>query len=137
MKTTFKSLSLILAVSFGVTMSSCKKEETPETPAPMIDLHELGENNNHMADLGDELHIDADIVAQGRIAKVVVELHNEDIPTEEVMEEFTDLAGQLNGNFHDHIIVPANFTAGDYHFDMTVVDQEGRSTAIEREVEVN
>ena len=134
----FRNVPIVIALTLGATLGSCTKEETdPQVAKPTINLKELGLGNSHMADRGDELHIEADIVAEGKISKVMIELHNESGSGDEVEEEFTGLAGLKNAEFHDHIMIPANIAAGEYHFHMTVIDQEGQSTSIDDEVEIN
>lgn len=137
MKTKFKTLAAVLAISLGATLSSCEKENDETVAKPRITLEELGHDNSHEAHLDDELHIEADIVAEGKISKVVVELHNEGGSGDEIEEEFTEgLTGLKNAHFHDHIEIPASFATGDYHFHMTVIDQEGQSSSVEAEVEI-
>jgi len=133
---------------------SCKKDEK-STPKPVIDLKELGYFNHATQSLeskiayaGKELHIDAEIVAAGRIDKIIIQIHPENgnhkksalITPEadkwELDTTFTEFAGLKNADFHKHIKVPANTPAGNYHFHLIVNDKEGQQSTVEEEIEI-
>jgi hypothetical protein len=144
MKTTLK----IFAISFAFLflLSSCADEEPA---APVITNFELGYDNNKVAHRGDDLHMDAEIVAEGRIDRIQVEIHHEGehgkkssvVTVFDAMEwEFeytwTEFSGLKNTTFHEHIEIPLEAETGDYHFHFSVIDQEGNVTDFETDLEV-
>jgi hypothetical protein len=138
MNSKFKSLTLIVALLATVGFTSCNEEEEPEAEIakPTISNLEVGDSNSMKAEVGHELHLDAEIVAEGKIDKIKVELHPEDGPGEDIEAEYTSYAGLKNADFHEDLEIPDSAAVGEYHFHMTVIDQEGQSTSVEAEVEI-
>lgn len=127
-----KSIVFFLAVFVAIGISSCEEEPA----APTISGLEVGENNSKTATIGDELHLDAEIVAEGEIDKIEVELHSEDGTGEDIDESFDNYSGQKNADFHEHIEIPATAVAGEYHFHLKVTDKEGQVTEAEADVDI-
>ena len=129
-----KTNAILLGVAFamGLFFSSCEDEEV--IPKPVIGEVELGVANSHVAYIGSDLHIDVEVVAEGKIDVITVEIHKEDGSGEEIEVEFTDYSGQKNGTFHEHVDIPSGMAAGEYHFHLTVTDQVGNATTIEEEL---
>lgn len=134
MRTALKTVAVMSSIALIGFVSSCKKDEVAD---PTISLEELGEGNSKTATIGDELHIDAEIEAEGVIKMIEVELHAEDGSGNEVEETF-DYSDQdlKNTDFHDHIEIPSTFSAGEYHFHMTVTDKEGSTASVEDDVDI-
>jgi len=128
----FKSIALFIAILTVASFSSCKKD----IAAPVISNTEIGENNSLTATIGGELHMDMEIVADGKIDKIVVDLHPEDGPGDEIEAEYTSYSDLLNADFHEDLEIPATAVAGEYHFHLTVIDQEGNSTDFETDVDI-
>lgn len=126
-----KSIVLLLALVV-VGVSSC----TEDPAAPTISGTEVGENNSMTATVGGELHIDAEIVAEGKIDKITVDLHPEGFTADDIEAEYTSYSGQLNADFHEDLDIPATAVAGEYHFHLKVVDQEGQTTSYEADVDI-
>ncbi|HPJ63679.1 DUF4625 domain-containing protein [Lentimicrobium sp.] len=129
------ALGLILAIT------SCKKED--EIKAPEFVSFELGYNNSGSAVIGDDLHIDAEILAEGKVANIRITIHHEGGhgKTSLLDEEWevdstytTSYAGARNIDFHEHIDIPGTAEAGDYHFHLIVTDMEGNRTEKEAEL---
>ena len=77
-------LLIAAAVSTGVLFTSCKKEEEEEPKAkPAITINEIGEGNSKTATIGEDLHIDIDVVAEGKISRIEVMIHPEHEQEEE------------------------------------------------------
>jgi len=140
-----KNTTILFAVLFAFTaiISGCKKEPAK----PEIRNFELGYDNNKIAFAGDELHIDADIVAEGKIDRIIIEIHPEGHGHKssgqlkhdddwEVEIVYTKFSGLKNTDFHEHIDVPEHAKAGDYHIHFKVIDMEGNTTSVEDEFEV-
>ncbi|RYD89027.1 MAG: DUF4625 domain-containing protein [Sphingobacteriales bacterium] len=137
MKTTKQILVLLLLT--GSLFSACKKDndETPAVQAPAITGLEVGTGNNKIAHPGNDLHIEAQIVAPGTIENVVLEIHPEEGEGWEVNTTYTEgFAGQKNAEFHKHIDVPAEAALGHYHGHLKVTDKNGKVTELEFELEV-
>lgn len=126
-----KSVVLLLAL-LVVGISSC----TEDPAAPTISGAEIGENNSMTATIGGELHMDAEIVAEGKIDKITVDLHLESGTGDDIEAEYTSYSGQLNADFHEDLDIPATATAGEYHFHLKVVDMEGQTTEYEADVDI-
>lgn len=140
-----KNTAILFAVlfTFAAIISGCRKEPAK----PEIKTFELGYDNNKIAYAGDELHIDADIVAEGKIDRIIIEIHFEghnhkasgEISHDDEWEAeivYTKFSGLKNTDFHEHIDVPDHAKAGDYHIHFKVIDMEGNSSSVEDEFEV-
>ncbi len=143
-----KHLRFILSILFLIIFIaiSCKKEE--KISQPTITFMELGYENNKAAYPGSDLHIEATIVAEGKIASIIVELHPESehhnksggalfTGSWEFDSIYTEkYAGVKNTEFHEHIEIPATADTGHYHFHFIVTDMEGNRTTVEDELHI-
>lgn len=132
-----KALSIIsLAAAAALTFfaTSCSKEETPAKP--VITLTEVGHDNAKHVMRGADLHLEADILAEGLIKRIDVEIHQEG--NYEIEKSYTDskYVGVKNVEFHEHIDIPAEAPLGEYHLHFTVTDQQGQTTLAETHIEV-
>jgi len=145
MKNFLKKLTFFVLLSF--TFISCENE----LKAPVISDVEIGYNNSKKAYIGSDLHVEANILAEGKIAKIILTIHPEgeaehvsaqkivsaiDHSGEwEVDSTYTGkYAGVKNTSFHEHVEIPSNAEIGDYHLHLSVVDMEGNTTEIEAEI---
>jgi len=131
MKSKLTFLSIVLAAAI-FSLNSCKED----VQKPQITLTELGLNNSKIAYIGGDLHVEADIVAEGNIKTVVIEIHPEGNASWEFDTIYNEFAGLKNATFHKHIDIPLTAEAGDYHFHFTVTDQNGNQTLVESELEI-
>ena len=118
--------------SLGLFVTACQ-----DTPAPEINLLELGYENSKIAYSGSELHIEAEIVAEGNIETVQIVIHPEgeheksasavsDEHEWEVDTTYSKFSGKKNTTFHEHIEVSDHAETGHYHFHFLVTDMEGQ-----------
>lgn len=121
-----------LLILSGIVFSSCETEEN--TAKPVIDRTEVGLQNSKTATIGSDLHLAAEIVAEGRIQTITVELHAEDDSDHSLDTTYTEFAGLKNTSFHKHIDIPSSFTSGDYHLHLIVTDQQGQQSVTESEL---
>ncbi|MCA1746361.1 MAG: DUF4625 domain-containing protein [Bacteroidales bacterium] len=140
-KSTMVKSAMVLAAL--IVMTSCGKIEKPE-----IVSFELGYENSKTAYVGGDLHMDAEIVAEGRIDVIRIEIHPEgdhakkgvrsalDEGEWEVDTTYTRFSGLKNTTFHDDIEIPADAETGHYHFYFEVTDMEGYQTVYEEEFEL-
>ena len=140
-------LLLSFAILGGITLSSCDKDEMAK---PRILNFELGYENSGIGYLGSDLHIEAEIIAEGKIDRVIIEIHHEgehghksfskvlhhDDHKWEVDSTYTKFYGLKNTTFHEHIDVPLWAEVGEYHFHMKVIDLEGNQTEREADLEI-
>jgi hypothetical protein len=128
---------------FGLSMlalTSCDKDD--ETPAkPTVTITEAGSHDTPEGVIaaGDDLHLEAEIVAEGKIAEISVVIHQEEGGSFEITKtcgadsKYYDLK---NADFHEHIDIPADTPLGEYHLHMTVKDREGQTATAEAELEI-
>jgi hypothetical protein len=138
-----KPVLIPVLFALAAIISGCKKEISK----PEIKNFELGYNNNKIAYIGDELHIDAEIIADGKIDRIIIEIHPEGDHHKsakgvshddewEIEIIYTEFSGLKNTDFHKHIDVPDDAEPGDYHIHFKVIDMEGNTTSVEDEFEV-
>ncbi len=144
MMRTGKFLMAIMLIT-GIFYTSCQKEETPK---PEIISFELGHENSKKAYIGSSLHIDAEILAPGKIDRIKVEIHFEGAHDEksafagtdeegwEFDSVYTEFSGLKNTVFHKDIPIPEFAEEGDYHFHFSATDMEGNQTYIDEELEI-
>lgn len=130
-----KTIALFVAVLGILVFNSCKKEEEP-IAKPQITLSEVGLNNSKIGYIGSDFHLEADIIAEGKIKSVKVEIHPEGSGTWEFETTYTEFAGLKNATFHKHIDIPLSADTGDYHLHFIVVDEQGNETVAESEIEI-
>ncbi|KJD34379.1 protein containing PKD domain-containing protein [Tamlana nanhaiensis] len=146
MKSNFKHLAIILLVAIGFT--SCSNDDDSVTyDAPQITNFEFGEGSTHstepVAYKGADIHMEAEILAEATISSISVDIHAHDLTLADGEVEwdfeqtYTDASYQvINTTFHEHIDVPSNIPAGEYHITLTVVDELGNSTEVEGHIEI-
>jgi hypothetical protein len=138
---------LLMALVFAAAtlFTACKDENT--FAKPEITLLELGEGdihgNDHTATVGGEVHIEAEIVAEGKIDKVQLIIHPEgehksasEYDEWELDTTYTKFSGLKNTTFHEHVEIAVWAKPGDYHFDFIVTDMEGRQSSVDAELKI-
>lgn len=146
MKTKMNFLAIFLVIAAMAITTSCEDDET--TPRPVITLTELGYENSKTGYAGTELHIEAEIVAEGTIDVITIEIHPEGEHGDEhegehehgeeweVDTTYSEFSGLKNTTFHKHIDIPTTAETGHYHFHFIVTDMEGYQTVMEEEIEI-
>ncbi len=145
MKNYIKLFAFITLLSF--TFTSCENDE--EAAAPVITDVEVGLQNSKTAFIGGDLHLEANIFAEGKISKIQITIHPADEAAHigpmkaksalthegewKVDTTYTKFADLKNATFHEHIDVPVNASAEAYHLHIIVVDMEGNTTEYEEE----
>lgn len=146
MKANFKFLAIIAFL--GIFLNSCSSDDDGgSSNAPVISDFEYGEGSSHSTDQvaykGSDIHIEADINAEAVVESITLSIHAHDLTPGEDEEDwnfeqvFTDekyLA--INPTFHEHIDVPTNIPAGEYHIELLVTDELGNSTEVEGYVQI-
>ena len=131
-----KKLVSIFTLLFALSLlfNGCEKIDPPT-----ITLHELGYENSKTVKQGSDLHVEAEILAEGKIQTIRVEIHPEEHGVNSswtVNQVFTKFEGYKNTEFHEHFEATADALTGAYHFRIEVVDQEGNVGYFETEIEV-
>lgn len=125
---------LLSTILFGF-LSSCKKDndDIPSLAKPQIGTLEIGSGNNKTVTAGTDLHLEGDIVAEALIAKIDIEIHQEGNGQYKFSKSYTEgkYIDVKNTTFHEHVDIPADAPAGDYHFHFTVTDRAGNATTVE------
>ena len=124
MKTNFKVLAV--TAIFGLLLNSCSSDDSEVLDAPVISSFEYGEGSTHSTDLvaykGSDIHLEAVISAEAVVSSITLSIHAHDLtPGEDEVDwdfeqVFTD-ANYLviNPTFHEHVDIPNNIPAGEYH----------------------
>lgn len=134
MKKFLSSFGILLLIVAAVT--SCNKNNDI-VAKPIITGIEVGSGNNKVAYAGSDLHIEAEVTATATIENIVVEIHPEAGSGWEFSQAFTDgYTGNKNATLHEHIEIPANAVAGDYHLHIKVADKSGNVTVAESELKI-
>lgn len=138
-------ISGIVVIAAAVIFFSCQNDDG--IAKPVITIHELGDGeshgNDHTAKIGGELHIEADVLAEGKIANIQVRVHPEGEHHDgggheewEIDTTYTKFAGLKNTLFHEHLDIDTLAEPGDYHFDFTVTDMEGNQSSAESDLQI-
>ncbi|MCR5180981.1 MAG: DUF4625 domain-containing protein [Bacteroidaceae bacterium] len=135
-------MSLVLALITLLTFSmiSCNNDnEEDEMPSrPTISLTEVGHENSKIAYPGDDLHLEAELLAEGQIKRIDIEIHQEGGSNKIVELSYTSgkYVGVRNTTFHEHLDIPADAPLGEYHLHVTVTDMYGQQTTAETHIVV-
>ena len=118
----------------STTFTSDLTVKALDKTAPTITFKEVGEDDSHKAVIGQKMHLEAQIEAPHKIAKIEVEFHNTAAGYEHVFT-YTDekYVGETSALFHEHPQIPTDAPAGEYHIHFTVTDAAGNSTTEEAE----
>ncbi len=115
--------------------AACSKDKEEVLAPPSLSDVEIGSGNNKTGYAGGDIHIEAEITAPAKIASVKVSIHPEAGSGWEFDTTYTEgFAGLLNAELHKHIHIPAEAPTGDYHLDIVVTDQQGRTASVESDI---
>ncbi|MBR9853201.1 MAG: DUF4625 domain-containing protein [Algicola sp.] len=147
MKSMLKSLAIIAFL--GVALQSCSSDDdgTDAVAAPVISNFEFGEGSAHSTDQvaykGSDLHLEAEINAEGIVQSISIDIHSDEVEAGEgeidwdYEQTWTDADYLvINPTFHEHIDIPTNIPAGEYHIELIVTDALGNSTEIEGHIQI-
>lgn len=135
MKTAIKTIALIFIASSTLFLTSCDDDDD-NISSPEISNLELGIGDSHVAYAGADLHIEAEIYALGKVNTIIVEIHQEEGSSDEIVVTFDEYAGMIDPIFHKHVDIPAETPVGMYHIHITVTDMLGYQTTFEDEIEI-
>ncbi len=137
---------LTLVIITTLFFIACDKED--DIPSkPVISILELGDGethgNDHTAKIGEDLHMEVNVVAEGKIDKIQVRIHPEGEHHKdggheewEIDTTYTKFSGLKNTLFHEHLEISNLAEPGEYHFDFIVTDMEGNQSSAEAELEI-
>lgn len=131
-------VSLLLNLCLLI-LPSCSSDDDDNSPAkPVINLTEIGSENSKIGVAGNDLHLEGSIIADGVIKQIDIEIHQESGGSFKIEKSYKDgkYIGVKNADFHEHIDIPADAPAGDYHMHFTVTDQFGQTTTAESELAI-
>lgn len=138
---------LLIATLLLAFLASCNDDDEPTLKGPIISHVEYGEGSTHssnpVAYRGSDIHLEAEILAEATISSIAVSIHAHALtPGEGEVEwnfeqTYTDSKYRVkNTTFHEHIDVPSNIPAGEYHITLTVTDERGNSSEVEGHLEI-
>ena len=145
MKTNFKLIAI--ALFLGTFLFSCSSDDDENFGAPTISGFEYGEGSSHsteqIAYKGSDIHLEAEIMAEATVSSITVSIHSHDLTPgdDEVEWDFEQIFTDsnylvINPTFHEHIDVPEDAPAGEYHIELLVIDEEGNSTEVEGYIQI-
>ncbi len=136
---TIKSLLAALVTLVTLSFTSCGTEADEIPSQPLIALIEVGHDNSHEAHPGHDLHLEADVIAEGYVQSIHVVIRLEGGSTDLVSKTYTDskYVDVLNAEFHEHIDIPATAAVGDYVLYFTVTDKIGQQKTVTADLEIN
>jgi hypothetical protein len=133
--------SLIFALVL-LSVTACNKDDRK----PSIKNLEIGYDNSGQVIAGEELHLEAEMLAPEKIDRVELEIHKEggqkslhvkftagEWHLQKVYDKFK---GLKNTDFHEHVDVPLSAPGGDYHLHLSLIDQKGNKAEAEGELRV-
>ncbi len=131
----YGSLFVALFAIVTTVLTSCSSDDEKLPAKPVITLTEVGHDNSGHAHPGHDLHLEAELLAEGIIKSINVEIHQEG-GSPLVSVAYTDgkYIGVRNTEFHEHIDIPATAALGEYHLHFTVTDQKGQQTTVTSEL---
>ncbi len=130
---------IVYSVLFLFVVSACNKEQDDKMAAqPLISLTEVGYENSKVAYTGHDLHIDAEINAEGKIAdiRLQITLKNSGFGWD-FLKIYTDgYTGLRNAQFHEHISIPEDARTGTYTLVLIVTDEAGNRSELTSDFEI-
>lgn len=139
-------ISAIVLFSF-ISFTAC--EDDDEVAVPVVtDLQvgtvvtDEGNKTSNVGYIGGELCVEATVVAEAKIKKIEIRIHQEaeeKAASTEAVEwdetfTFTAAEGKKNTTFHEHIDIPATApAASNYCLHFIVTDMDGNETMVEFE----
>lgn len=132
-------LSMVILLITGVTACSSDDDNGTKFAEPTIKNIEVGHDNNGIGYAGSDLHLEAEVEAEGLIDNIQVTIHPADHDKEgwEFTETWTEgYQDSKNAVFHEHIDIPEDTEPGEYHVHFYVTDQEGITTKEEGRLEI-
>ena len=141
MKKNIINVALML-LSFATILSfTACHEEDEKVEAPKIQLTEVGHDNSKHAHPGHEMHLEGDIIAEGLIKTILVEIHQENGDYEmefkyDDASKYSKYIGIRNCEFHEHIDIPEDAPLGEYHLHVIVTDQQGQTGSAKSELTI-
>lgn len=135
----YTSLAMAFACVLSLGFTSCSDDDDDnEVAKPKVTLTEVGHGNGKHAHPGHDLHLEADIKAEGLIQRIDVEIHLEEGGDFEIVKSYVEgkYIGVKNTEFHEHIDIPENAPEGEYHLHFTVTDMKGKQTKVDSELEI-
>lgn len=133
---------MVTAVTAGIFLASCEKDEDKDTRKPVISNLIVGHNDTIHA--GEGIHLEFGVSDNDQLAHYSIEIHAEEEHVHKSALEhvhwdfdstFTEVSGLKNKTVHHHeILVPEKAEPGEYHFHLSVADISGNLAEQEKEL---
>ncbi|MBI0399315.1 MAG: DUF4625 domain-containing protein [Cytophagales bacterium] len=131
---------ILFVLSFMFILSSCQEDAEPNLPSPTIDNLEIGLNNDEIGVIGEDFHLNADILAGELIEQVQIQINPIDEESYDAYWAFEltweEYKGVRNTNVHKHFDIPEDAVEGVYDFLIIVTDQNGTITEEKRSITI-
>lgn len=112
-------------------------DDKKKQPKPTISFKEIGSANSKTVKVGSDLHLDAEIIAEGVIKQIHVDIQQEG-GKGKIDKVYTDSkhVGAKSFHFHEHINIPAATPVGKYKLRLTVTDRGGQTSKAEADLKI-
>lgn len=134
--------TLMATAVLTAMLASCSDDDDPKVAGPSISGFEFGQGGTHSTDgvayKGSDIHIEADIIAEATVKSITLKIHAHGLDDAWEFEKIYTDAKYLvrNPTFHEHVDVPANIPAGEYHLTLVVTDENNVTSKIEGHLEI-
>lgn len=137
-----KGRSILYSMFFMLTATaflSCSKEEAQKVvEKPTVLLKEVGTKNSRVAYAGQDLHLDAEVIASEKIAHIKLQITRAETNYGwDFIKTYTEgYAGLKNAEFHEHVDVPDDARPGIYTVLLIATDERGEKSQDKVDFEV-
>lgn len=128
-----KTLAIAMLAASLIFFTSCDDDDNN---SPTISDMEIGTSDSHIGIVGDDLHTQAEIVADATIDDVIVKIYKESGEGWSYDSTFTEFQGSKNYTYHKHIDIPSTADTGSYVFSFTVTDMDGQETSLKDDLTI-
>ena len=132
MKTRALLMAMVCTMVAALTACDSDDDNNEHLTGPTATFTEVGRDNSHEVAAGGELHVEADIEAEGLIERITVRIKtgaDEETLVEETWET-GKYVGVRNTEFHEHIDIAPETPLGECVLTLSVWDAQGTGCVV-------
>ena len=124
---------MLLGVFALTSLSSCSDDDENQSTfaKPILNVVEIGIENNKTGLAGSDIHTEGDITAPGKVKTFSITVYDKagSVAGEKLFDAKNPetYVGSINPHFHIHIPLKSDAAAGEGKIEITVTDQEGQT----------